>query len=199
MTAMTDTPYHHGNLRQALIEAALATLRRDGIEAVSLRGLARDLGVSHAAPSRHFASRDALFAAIAEQGFAALTERIAVVRDQTDDPVERMHLMARAHLDWASNNPALYAAMRNPDVLRHADPALKARIQAFAQTQFSFVIAARATGWRQDEAPETTLLSIVSGLAGLAMLLTDPFYAEVSRAFTPGDRVEVLVSRLLAP
>lgn len=196
---MTDTPYHHGNLRQALIEAALATLRRDGIEAVSLRALARDLGVSHAAPSRHFPTRDALFAAIAEQGYAALTDRIVAARDQTGDPLERLHLMSLAHLDWAMENPALYAAMRNPDVLLHADAGLRARIQAFAQTQFGFVGAARATGWRQDEDAETTLLSIVAGLAGLAMLLTDPFYAEVARAFGPGDRVGALVRRLLAP
>lgn len=196
---MTETPYHHGNLRQALIEAALDTLRRDGIEAVSLRALARDLGVSHAAPSRHFPTRDALFAAIAEQGFAALTDRIAAVRGTTDDPLERLRLMTMAHLAWAMENPVLYAAMRNPDVLRHADPGLKARIQTFAQTQFGFVIAARATGWRQDEAPETTILSIVSGLTGLAVLLTDPFYAEVARTFGPGERLGALISRLLAP
>lgn len=196
---MSEMPYHHGNLRQALIDAALATLRRDGIEAVSLRALARALGVSHAAPARHFPTRDALFAAIAEQGYAALTDRIAAAREAAADPLHRLRLMAEAHLAWAMENPALYAAMRNPDVLLHADAGLRARIQAFAQTQFGFVGAARATGWRHDEDAETTLLSIVAGLAGLATLLTDPFYAEVARAFGPGDRVGALVDRLLAP
>lgn len=196
---MTDAPYHHGNLRQALIDAALAAIRDRGTEAISLRALARDLGVSHAAPSRHFPTRDALFAAIADQGYRELSAHVAAVRGKTDDPHERLRLMARAFLAWVRENPALYAAMRNPEVARHADPTLRQRMQAFAQEQLSFVRAAKAAGWRPGEAGEVTFLSILAGLTGIAMILTDSFTAEMLGETGPERLVEALVERLLAP
>ena len=61
--------YHHGNLRQALLERAAQVIAESGVEALSLRALARDLGVSHAAPSRHFPDRRALLGELAKDGF----------------------------------------------------------------------------------------------------------------------------------
>src|SRR3569832_1650641 len=73
MDDSADTrPYHHGDLRNALIERALAVVEQGGDEAVSLRELAADLGVSRAAPYRHFPDRDALMAAVAARGFEEL-------------------------------------------------------------------------------------------------------------------------------
>ncbi len=72
---MDKPAYHHGDLKSALITAALAAVEQDGPDAVSLRDLAQSLGVSRAAPYRHFADRDALLAAVAAQGF----EDLAVV------------------------------------------------------------------------------------------------------------------------
>lgn len=66
-------PYHHGDLRNALIKAGLAILAEEGVDALSLREVARRAGVSHAAPYRHFADKDALLAAIAEEVGSALT------------------------------------------------------------------------------------------------------------------------------
>src|SRR5688572_5482780 len=65
--------YQHGNLRQALVQAGLKLLTDGGLSALSLRGAAQLTGVSHAAPYRHFKDKDALLAAIAEQGFRVLT------------------------------------------------------------------------------------------------------------------------------
>jgi AcrR family transcriptional regulator len=196
---MTETPYHHGNLRQALIDAALETLARDGAEAVTLRALARATGVSHAAPARHFPTRDALFAAIAEHGFAELTAAVTRARQEPADPMAHIRAMAMAHLNWAVANPALYRAMRNPEVMRHATPALRAAVADFARTQMEFVQRARATGWRSGETAGTTMMSVVAGLTGLATLLTDPFFADIVRDFGPGDRDRPLIDRLLAP
>ncbi|SRR6185503_4140528 len=68
--------YHHGELRPALLRAAAKILEQEGREAISLRDLARRAGVSHAAPYRHFADRQALLAALADEGFALLTQAL---------------------------------------------------------------------------------------------------------------------------
>ncbi len=65
--------YHHGDLRAALLEAAREVLAKEGVEALTLREVARRAGVTHAAPYRHFADKEALLAAVATEGFAALT------------------------------------------------------------------------------------------------------------------------------
>lgn len=88
---MTATPYHHGNLREALVEAAVDAVREGGPEALALRELARRVGVSHNAAYRHFADREALVEVVAERALAALVatvhRRLALVVD--DDPVRR--------------------------------------------------------------------------------------------------------------
>jgi AcrR family transcriptional regulator len=88
---VSSSPYHHGNLRDALVEAAVDVVRDGGPEALSLRELARRVGVSHAAAYRHFADREALVDAVADRALEALTaamERgLADVHD--DDPVRR--------------------------------------------------------------------------------------------------------------
>jgi AcrR family transcriptional regulator len=196
---MNDAPYHHGNLRDALIDAALVVIREQGAGAVSLRALARDLGVSHAAPARHFPTRDALFAAIAERGYRNLAARVAEVRTVTGDPLQRLRLMARANIDWVRSNPALYAAMRNPEVMRHSDALLQQRMRAFAIDQMSFVKAAKAAGWRGDEPAEVTMLSIVGGLTGIATILTDAFLTGVLAPVDPDRLTDALIDRILAP
>jgi AcrR family transcriptional regulator len=197
---MPDEPsYHHGNLRQALIDAALARIRDHGVESVSLRALARALGVSHAAPARHFASRDALFAAIAELGFRTLAAHVVAARDPAADPVENLRRMAQAHVDWVCANPRLYTAMRNAEVLRHAGPDLQTVMHGFAEGQRAAVRAARATGWRARETADVTFLSIVAGLAGIGTILTDPFLSTFLSAGNDDSRTAAMVDRLLAP
>ena len=72
---MATTPYHHGNLRDALVEAAVDVVREGGPEALSLRELARRVGVSHAAAYRHFADREALVDVVAERALEGLVSR----------------------------------------------------------------------------------------------------------------------------
>ena len=78
---MPDRPYHHGHLRTALLGDAERTLREQGIDALSLRDLARQAGVSHAAPRRHFADRQALLDALAASGFARLADEVSAAVD----------------------------------------------------------------------------------------------------------------------
>jgi AcrR family transcriptional regulator len=196
---MDEARYHHGNLRQALIGAALAAIRASGTEAVSLRALARDLGVSHAAPARHFASRDALFAAIAEQGYRELADCVTAAGTGVGDPLAALSRMAAAHLDWVRANPGLYGAMRNAEIVRHADAALIGRIRSVAARQIAAVKAARATGWRQDEPLAVTFLGIIGGLAGIGAMLSDPVLSAIAAEAEGGIPTEALIARLLAP
>src|SRR5262245_60881138 len=105
-------PFHHGNLRAVLLDQARVALRERGLDALSLRELARAAGVSHAAPRKHFADRDALLDALAERGFVQLTERIldAAAREPGDFP-RALHTVASAYIDFAVAEPALLDLM----------------------------------------------------------------------------------------
>ena len=88
---MTSTPYHHGNLRDALVEAAVDVVREGGPEALALRELARRVGVSHAAAYRHFADREALVDVVAQRALQTFVERIheRLATIHESDPVTR--------------------------------------------------------------------------------------------------------------
>ena len=117
--------YHHGDLRAALVEGALAILREEGIEALTLRGVARRAGVSQAAPYRHFTDRRALVAAVAEDGFRRLQ---ATMLERLQDAQGRgsLKLVAKAYVEFGLANPAEYRVMFGPEVAVTDDlPALR--------------------------------------------------------------------------
>ncbi|GAA2374662.1 TetR/AcrR family transcriptional regulator [Streptomyces carpaticus] len=104
--------YHHGNLRATLLEAAERSLRENGAEQLSLRELAREAGVSHAAPRRHFADRQALLDALAESGFARLGAELRTARDAAGEAFgPRLHAVAVAYLRFATEDAALLEVM----------------------------------------------------------------------------------------
>src|SRR5713101_10130495 len=95
-------PYHHGDLRNALIQAGLEMLSEGGAAALDLRKVAREAGVSHAAPYRHFADKQALIAAINEEGFRRLAERIqCALREVSDGAFEQLQAIARVYVQFA--------------------------------------------------------------------------------------------------
>lgn len=108
--------YHHGDLRHALINAGVVMLAEEGVEALSLRGLARRAGVSHNAPYQHFADKDALLAAIAEQGFHLLSDYIdqsQAGRDQ-DAIRERLEVAGQGYVRFAIEHPHHFQLMFGP-------------------------------------------------------------------------------------
>lgn len=106
-------PYHHGNLRQELLRAAEAALEARGVQQLSLRELSRELGVSHASPQRHFATKQDLINALATVGFqrfdSIAAKAVAAARGQ--DFNARLTKVALAHLGFALKHPALLALM----------------------------------------------------------------------------------------
>ena len=114
---MTRGGYHHGDLRAALVEAASAAIAAGGPEAVSLRDLAKTLGVSTAAPYRHFADRRALLSEVAERGFVQLTRDYERVAGEHADPVAAQRETARLYLGLAFRKPGLFRLMFDSDLL----------------------------------------------------------------------------------
>jgi AcrR family transcriptional regulator len=105
--------YHHGDLRNALIRAGLELLAEGGAAALDLRKVARKAGVSHAAPYRHFADKQALIAAINEEGYYRLVERMRAARAQEpdDDIFAQLLAIALAYIHFAIDNPWLMREM----------------------------------------------------------------------------------------
>lgn len=120
--AMTKPGYHHGDLANALVSAALAVVEQEGEAAVSLRDLAQSLGVSRAAPYRHFDDRDALLAAVAAKGFEALNLRYAAALETAGDGRIRLEAACRAFFAFAYEKPGLYRLMFESDLLARDHP-----------------------------------------------------------------------------
>jgi AcrR family transcriptional regulator len=108
---MTERPFHHGNLRVVLLDRAESVLRERGVEDLSLRELARDVGVSHGAPRSHFIDRKALLDALAERGFLRLAARMRAAAESETDYPEALRSTANAYVDFAVNDSALIDLM----------------------------------------------------------------------------------------
>jgi len=104
-------PYHHGDLRRALMDSADAILERDGPNALSLRAVAREAGVSPAAPYHHFKDKDELLSAIAREGFARLSAALVAAADDERDVQMKMSDLGVAYVKFAQSHPALYRVM----------------------------------------------------------------------------------------
>ncbi|MGK9149298.1 TetR/AcrR family transcriptional regulator [Plantibacter flavus] len=145
---MPDQPYHHGDLRRTLLEAAAESIESDGVDALSLRQLARDAGVSHAAPSRHFRDKQALLDALAEDGFrrmsAALDAAIDTDATTADAVRARFDALARAYVGFALAQPTLLSLMFG---LKHAPDA---RDELLAAGHASMEITLRVVAAAQD-------------------------------------------------
>ncbi len=126
--------YHHGNLREALIQAALAMIAERGLAGFAIAELARVVGVSPAAPYRHFRDRNAVIAEVARRGFESLAADLAAATagSQTD-PLGALERAAQAHVAFAGREPAVYAAMFDAGFPSGEHPELViARSAAFA-------------------------------------------------------------------
>ena len=106
--------YHHGNLKEALIEAAQRFIAERGLGGFTLADAAKLVGVTPAALYRHFRGRDALVAEVAFRGFTQLAERLGRALRSDGTPLERFTRMGEAYLAFAEQEPGFYAAMFSP-------------------------------------------------------------------------------------
>lgn len=111
---MLPATYHHGNLRSALIAAALDLVAESGVRSMTLRETARRAGVSHNAPYRHFESKQAILEAIAAEGFALLEREIAARAAKISQPLDRLIAGSLGYLQFAQSHPSHYEVMFAP-------------------------------------------------------------------------------------
>lgn len=113
----TQKTYHHGNLRAELLDTAVDQLRDTGAEELSLRALARSIGVSQTAPYRHFSDKSELLAAMATRGYRELFASLCAARENAgDSPTDQLLAVAYAYVDYAAGNPQLFKLMFGPAV-----------------------------------------------------------------------------------
>lgn len=158
--------YHHGDLRDALIKAALREAERGGPEGISIKALAKELGVSQPAPYRHFADREALLAAVTAEAFRQFT---AVLREAIEKPSKRSKLsrLAQATLDFGLRRNGVYRLMfasRTMSCAAKASELHKAASETFALVLEA--LEAPAVGYVR----ERQALKIWAALHGVVML-----------------------------
>lgn len=169
--AQKKASYHHGDLARALVVESAALLEAEGPDALSLRAVARRLGVSHAAPAHHFADKAALLDAVATEGFRELTARMRDAWDDAgSDPRRRLEAAGVAYVRFAADRPATFRVMFGQQQSERST----AHDAAAREAHDVLVTAARAVLTARGElTPErltlviTTAWSLVHGLAHL--------------------------------
>jgi AcrR family transcriptional regulator len=159
----SKAPYHHGNLRPALVRAAMELLEESGETALSLRAVARRAGVSPAAPYRHYADREALVSAVAAVGYRELAERLSAAHPSPSTP-EQLAAVAIAYVQFALERPALFRIMFGEPCDRDNDERVAATA---AVSLYVRAIVERAFPQADAEALATAVWALVHGLAFL--------------------------------
>lgn len=158
-------PYHHGDLRRALLDAALDALARDSHATFTLRSLARDVGVSHNAPYAHFADKTALLAALADLGFSDLAERLRAAADATyhegGDAAAAFVNVGAAYVRFGLGHPAHYRLMFSTPELADMGPDLAAARAGTTAFGVLLDVLARLHG-APDVAPATEMPAAAS-------------------------------------
>jgi AcrR family transcriptional regulator len=167
-----ERPYHHGNLRAALLAQAELTVRERGVQELSLRELAREVGVSHGAPRRHFADRQALLDALAEAGFARLGAELRTAVESAGEDFEvRLRATAAAYVRFATRDAALLELM-----FAGKSQAQSGALHEAAERAFSVILElieqGQADGALEGGEPERVGLVLFATIQGIAALVT---------------------------
>jgi AcrR family transcriptional regulator len=198
--ASDDTPYHHGALRDALLEAAERVLERDGLAGLTLRAVAREAGVSHAAPTHHFGDLTGLVSELAAIGFRQFNATMAAARATGTVPLEKSMAGAKAYVGYAQAHPGMYGLMFRTERLDMSRPSLHEAANA------SFAGLAAAVGASRHEQIFEEALSLEQAAAiarawslvhGFTTLLLDGRLADILRRLPKGTSVETLLEAML--
>jgi AcrR family transcriptional regulator len=198
--ASEGTPYHHGALRDALLEAAERVLERDGLSGLTLRAVAREAGVSHAAPTHHFRDLTGLVSELAAIGFRQFNAAMAVADTVGTSPIEKALARAKAYVAYARVHPGMYGLMFRTERLDMTRPSLHEAASA------SFAGLAGAVGASRHEQISEQALSLEQAAAivrawslvhGFTMLLLDGRLSDVLRRLPEGTDAETLLDAML--
>jgi AcrR family transcriptional regulator len=140
-------PYHHGNLRSALLSTSLALIRKEGIHDFTLREVARRAGVSHTAPYRHFRGKDDLLAAIAEDGFNRLTAKIREAASKGDSCLERLQMAGIAYVQFGLDRPEEFQVMFSVELAPDIHPSARAAAESSFESLLALVVDCQREGF----------------------------------------------------
>jgi AcrR family transcriptional regulator len=165
--------WHHGNLREEMVKRGVELIELRGASELSLREVARLVGVSQTAPTHHFGDKEGLLASIASEGFRVLmSERLAALKDGMTKE-QRLRVVMRVYVSFALRHPELFHLMfgtRIPDKRKHAE------LMEASASSFQFLsnsIAEFMAADSSDRPPRFSTLAVWSGMHGLATLLAD--------------------------
>ena len=179
--------YHHGDLKNALIEAGLDILSKEGVQALSLRKVARKAGVSHAAPYAHFADKQALIAAIATEGYARLYQDLAeVAAHYAGDPSQALIEVAWAYVQFAVNHPDHFKVTFSGIVENETDyPEYVEQSKKSLKLVMDLVTDCQEVGLLTAGDSELLAISIWAGIHGfISLLLGNQIPSAVLERFT---------------
>ncbi len=199
-SAGEETPYHHGALRDALLAAAERVLERDGLAGLTLRAVAREAGVSHAAPTHHFGDLTGLVSELAAIGFRQFNAAMgASCAPDTPFPARAL-ARAKAYVAYAQAHPGMYGLMFRTERLDYERPSLHEAAEA------SFAGLASAIGASRHEHISEGALTLDQAAAiarawstvhGFTMLLLDGRLSDILRRSPDGTDVETLLDAML--
>jgi AcrR family transcriptional regulator len=187
----SKTAYHHGDLRAALVTAALELLDESGETDLSLRAVARRAGVSPAAPYRHYADREALASAVAAAGYRELAERLTAAHPSPSTP-QQLASVAVAYVQFALERPALFRVMFGEPCDRDNDE------RAAATGAVSLYVRAIVERTFPHADPDALAPAIWALVHGLAFLHLDG-KLDASSPAAAADRVTAAIQALLTP
>jgi AcrR family transcriptional regulator len=195
-----DAPYHHGALRDALLEAAARVLEREGLPGLTLRAVAREAGVSHAAPTHHFGDLAGLVSELAAIGFQQFNTAMEAAGAADGSPAEKSMAQAKAYVAYAQAHPGMYGLMFRTERLDMSRPSLQQAASA------SFAGLAGAVGASRHEQIFDQALSLDQAAAlarawclvhGFTMLLLDGRLSDILRRLPAGTDAETLLDAML--
>jgi AcrR family transcriptional regulator len=198
--ANKDAPYHHGALRDALLEAAERVLEREGLSGLTLRAVAREAGVSHAAPTHHFGDLAGLVSELAAIGFQQFNTAMTAAGAADGSPTEKAMARAKAYVAYAQTHPAMYGLMFRTERLDMSRPSLKEAASA------AFAGLAGAVGASRQEQIFGQALSLDQAAAiarawclvhGFTMLLLDGRLCNILHLLPEGTGIETLLDAML--
>lgn len=167
---MATKPYHHGSLRETLLDCAERVIAERGVASLSLRELARVAGVSPTAPHAHFATRRMLLDAVAERGFRRMTQALTVARAASAEFMGQVEAVSRAYIDFAMRNAPLTELMYSTS---HGDPdeAVRRAESAAYETFTELLAEGQRSGVFIPGSADEVGLPFFAAIHGIAMLL----------------------------
>ncbi len=189
--------YHHGDLKRALTDAALALVAEKGPKGFTLTEAARRAGVSAAAPYRHFAGKAELLAAVAEQGFRDLHAELAAAAEGVAEPRERVIELGRVYVRWAVGHPDHYQVMFGSESLKAEHPSLAVAAERAFDDLLAAIRTCQEAGLVTGDDPRELAAPLWSLVHGIASLAIGGDLRAVGIGQDPEDIVNGVVDQLL--